>query len=356
MKDSLFSEKRKRVMVIDDEADIASLVGERLSESGFETEIQWDLREAIKKLKNSPFDLVVTDLKMPYIDGFQLMGWMKDFSPLTKVAVITAHGSPTAQRNAINSGAVLYIEKPFDLDEFAGKIEEIMQPSREFEAKIESISPFDLIQIVSLTGGSRRISVVSSKGTGEMYIKNGKLVYAQAEGFQMEEAFNLMLSWDSGIFNVLHWVDPPVESGPLDISFLLLEAAKAFDEKHLAEKEKLKTASEHLSFPDSLPKDKDSYDKISSRKDVESSVRLDDKWKIIQADSESVARGAVKASFFLNEWGKNIGKKFSLHNLDGIVLSVSGRELWIRTGHTENQIFLLSQGASHGSILKEVEG
>lgn len=354
MKDSLFSEKKKKVMVIDDEADIASLVGERLSESGFETEIEWDPREAIKKLKNNSFDLVVTDLKMPYVDGFQLMGWMKDFSPLTKVAVITAHGSPTAQRIAINNGAVLYIEKPFDLDEFARKVEEIMQPSREFEAKIESISPFDLIQIVSLTGGNRRISVVSSKGTGEMYIKNGKLVYAVAEGCQMIEAFNLMLSWDSGIFNVLHWADPPDETGSVDVSFLLLEAARAFDEKTKKVREKKETKKTSSQSPKSVPGDKNSYDKIASAKGVEASVRLDDKWKILETNNEPVARSAVKASFFLNEWGRNIGKKFSFHNLGEIVLFISDRELWIRTGVSENQIFLLAPKITHKNIRKEI--
>ncbi|MBN1150722.1 response regulator [candidate division WOR-3 bacterium] len=345
MKGFPFSEKNKRVMVVDDEQDIANIVGEKLSESGFDITTEWDPRIAIKKLSETSYDLVITDLKMPHLDGFQLMGWIRDYSPLTKVAMITAYGSPYAHKTAVQKGAVFYIEKPFDLDDLAKKVEEILKPPREFEAKIESISSFDLIQIIALTGGKRRVSVSSSDKTGEMYIKNGKLVYAHAEGKFMKEAFNRMIFWDSGVFNVLSWLEPPEEGEYLDVNLLLLEATKILDEK----KEGINPLDDLEPEPiqEQNNRDKNCYENIKKSPDIEVYARLDKNWKMIESNNEAVIQNTVKVAFFLNEWGDRAQKSLCLGSLEEIVLHVSGRELWIRICYRENHIFLLTQNKSH---------
>lgn len=348
MRDFPFTEKNKRVMIVDDEQDIANIVGEKLSQSGFDITTEQDPRRAIEKLSQTSYDLVITDLKMPHIDGFQLMSWIKDYSPLTKVAMITAYGSPFAHKTAVQKGAVFYIEKPFDLDDLAKKVEEILKPPHEFEAKIESISSFDLIQIIALTGGKRRISVSSSDKTGEMYIKDGKLVYAHAEGKFMKEAFYKMLFWESGVFNVLSWIDPPEERDYLDVNMLLLEATKILDEK----KEGLNTLDgfETKIVQNQNYDEKDCFESIKKSSDIEVYARLDKNWKVIESNNEAVIQNTIKAAFFLNEWGKKAQRSISIGNLEEIVLHVSGRELWIKLYARENHIFLLAKNKSHKLI------
>ncbi|MGC9366902.1 MAG: response regulator [bacterium] len=368
--EKLFTKKKQKIMVVDDELDIASIVGERLGESGFDINVQWDPREAIKILKNESFDLVVTDLKMPYIDGFQLMGWMKDNCPLTKVVVITAHGSPSAYRAALKRGAVLYIEKPFDLDEFATKIENILEPPKEFEAKIESISPFDLIQMMALAGGNRRLSVKSLKGSGEMYIRNGKLVYARSGNEFMDKAFYRMLSWQSGVFNVAPWTEPPEEKPTMDVNMLLIEAARRIDEglplvqdekEQLRIREKLfKTPPEEIALyaqeEVGTPEDSEilSVQEISKIKGIDAVLRVDSKWKLINSSKMNNPQSIVKAAFFLNEWGCKVGEKFGLSRPDEVLLYVQGRELWIRAVPWKYDVYILSANVTHREIVKKL--
>ncbi len=367
MTEKMFAKKKLRLMVVDDELDIASIVGERLAELGYDIDVEWDPREAIKMLKNESFDLVVTDLKMPYIDGFQLMGWMKDNCPLTKVVVITAHGSPSAYRAALKRGAVLYVEKPFDLDEFAQKINTILEPTKEFEAKIESISPFDLMQMIALAGGNRRLSVKSIKGSGEIYVKNGELVYAKAGEDFMDRAFFRMLSWESGIFNVLPWIEPPNEFSSQNIKDLLIEAAKKIDEgTPLAEEKKLKTKSNIFNVKAAIAKNEGIVEEeidiskfipiqeITKIKGVEAALRVDSKWKLIESSKMKNPKAIIRAAFFLNEWGSKIGEKFDLSSPEEIILYVKGRELWFRAVPWKYDIYILASNVTHTDILRNL--
>lgn len=348
LKSKIFSGKQK-ILVVDDEVDIASIVGERLSESGYEICVEWDPREALKKLKTESFDLVVTDLKMPYIDGFQLMAWMKDFSPLTKVVVITAHGSPSSHRAALNKGAVLYIEKPFDLDEFAVKIADILEPPKDFKAKIESISPFDLIQMVAVSGGERRISVKSAQGNGEMFIMNGKLIYAKANKELMKKAFYRMLTWETGTFNVLPWIDPPSKFKPKDVNILLLEAARLMDEgKSLIREDNKQGIHQKKSNEIKI----DNIDKLDG---IDAAIRVDFDWKVKDSYNISSPNSIIKAAFFLNEWGKKIGSKFDLSTPEEIILHAGGRDLWIKSTPNMHDILILSPKTSYFEIRKRLK-
>ncbi len=111
---------RMNVLVIDDEEYITSLVQELLrSRLGWRVERVHDGRQAIQCLENSRFDLVITDLRMPGVDGFAILGWIKDFQPalLPRVLVITGDsGGATLDQQLIDLG-VPAIRKPFTPEE-----------------------------------------------------------------------------------------------------------------------------------------------------------------------------------------------------------------------------------------------
>jgi signal transduction histidine kinase len=111
---------RMNVLVIDDEEYITSLVQELLRiRLGWRVERVHDGRQAIQCLENTPFDLVITDLRMPGVDGFAILGWIKDFQPalLPRVLVITGDsGGVTLDQQLIDLG-VPAIRKPFTPEE-----------------------------------------------------------------------------------------------------------------------------------------------------------------------------------------------------------------------------------------------
>jgi two-component system NtrC family sensor kinase len=111
---------RMNVLVIDDEEYITSLVQEVLrSRLGWRAERVHDGRQAIQRLESAQFDLVITDLRMPGVDGFAILGWIKEFRPtlLPRVLVITGDsGGATLDQQLLDLG-VPAIRKPFTPDD-----------------------------------------------------------------------------------------------------------------------------------------------------------------------------------------------------------------------------------------------
>jgi CheY-like chemotaxis protein len=83
--------------------------------------------EAVKKLIDNPFDLVITDIRMPGMDGLELLSLIKSKYPSTEVIVMTAYGSPEKREEALQKGARFYIEKPFEIREIKQLVMEILQ-------------------------------------------------------------------------------------------------------------------------------------------------------------------------------------------------------------------------------------
>jgi len=108
------------VLVIDDEEYITSLVHELLrNRLGWRVEQVHDGRRAIQRLEDSHFDLVITDLRMPGLDGFALLGWIRDFRPelLPRVLVITGDSGSLAQDHELQAMGVPALRKPFTSEE-----------------------------------------------------------------------------------------------------------------------------------------------------------------------------------------------------------------------------------------------
>lgn len=120
---------RLNVLVVDDEEYITSLVQELLrSRFGWRVERVHDGRQAIQCLERAQFDLVITDLRMPGLDGFAILGWIKDFQPalLPKVLVITGDsGSHSLDQELLDFG-VPSLRKPFTPDQLIAECQDLL--------------------------------------------------------------------------------------------------------------------------------------------------------------------------------------------------------------------------------------
>ncbi len=102
-------------LVIDDEPDIRELLSITLERMKVDVETTGDYQSAIKRLDQRPFDLVLTDMRLPDGDGLDLVEWIQSHRPGMPVAVITAHGNVEAAVRALKLGAFDFISKPLDL-------------------------------------------------------------------------------------------------------------------------------------------------------------------------------------------------------------------------------------------------
>ena len=106
-----------RLLVVEDDEAMRDLLVEELSEAGFQVVAARSGREGIDRVRREPFDLVITDLRMPDLDGFDLIRDVKASPRSPHIVMITAFGSIETAIKAVKLGAYDYITKPFEIEE-----------------------------------------------------------------------------------------------------------------------------------------------------------------------------------------------------------------------------------------------
>ncbi|ABF92094.1 sigma-54 dependent DNA-binding reponse regulator [Myxococcus xanthus DK 1622] len=120
-----------RVLVVDDDAGVRFTLREMLkSLSGVEVDEAVDGEDALEKLSARPYELVISDLRMPRMDGMELVRRLSLFSRSPRVIVITAHGSERFAVEAMKAGAYDYFRKPFDVDELLAVVSRALESVR----------------------------------------------------------------------------------------------------------------------------------------------------------------------------------------------------------------------------------
>ena len=102
-----------RILVVEDEEDVRLLLERELRDLHLEVVAVEDADAAIVEMKQGPFDIVITDIRMPGMDGIQLTEWIKDKSPGTDGIIITGYASVDTAAKALRLGAFDYLMKPF---------------------------------------------------------------------------------------------------------------------------------------------------------------------------------------------------------------------------------------------------
>jgi len=127
-----------RILVADDEAIIRKSFVRALQDDGFEVEGAADGQEAIELLKTHPFDLVITDLRMPNADGREVLRHVKAHCPNTEVVILTGYGSIQNAVAAIKDGACNYITKPLNKHELLRMAREVAEKT-ELRGRVEQL-------------------------------------------------------------------------------------------------------------------------------------------------------------------------------------------------------------------------
>ncbi len=117
---------KAKILVVDDEKTIRESLSMVLEEEGYTAQAVSNGKEALDLVKETDFDIVITDLKMPELDGMELLKQCQRLCPQTSLIIITAHGSLESAIEALRAGAYDYILKPFDFDEVLLKIKRLI--------------------------------------------------------------------------------------------------------------------------------------------------------------------------------------------------------------------------------------
>ncbi len=222
---------KKKILIVDDEQNITWSMEKYLSKEGYFIATADSAKKGAELLNTSPFDLVITDMKMPDVDGFQFLNWIKKNHTKSKVVIMTAFGSPSVRESAKQMGAFRYFEKPVDLNQLRKFINETLA-DKGFTGNILDIDLFDFVQMILLSRKQKLISVTDpvSMQMGLLYLKSGDVIHAECGALQGEEAFYTIMAMKSGIFSDMPWIEPPQRTINAPFNHLLMEAARIMDE------------------------------------------------------------------------------------------------------------------------------
>jgi len=117
---------KSHILVVDDEEALRTVLGSELTSSGYEVSTASDGDEAISVIQNKKFDLVLLDIKMPHVDGFEVLKFIKKNFPKLKVIMLTGFADLKNAIESKKSGAEDFVSKPYDLVDLLTTIERVL--------------------------------------------------------------------------------------------------------------------------------------------------------------------------------------------------------------------------------------
>jgi len=223
----------KKILLVDDDRIMLSLAANKFKkyEKNFTVMTAADGVDALKKLKQDHFSLVVTDLQMPRMDGFSLLANLSERYPEIPVIVLTAYGSQSSKKAILKSGAAGFMEKPFVVEELAGKILESLK--KESEGGILQTVPLEMfLQLVEIEQKTCTIRVIdkATRRSGVLFFRNGNLLDARIQNEKGTAAAYEIFSWEKVTLSIQDTCAVVNKRIKEDLQAILMEAMRLKDE------------------------------------------------------------------------------------------------------------------------------
>ena len=218
------------LIVDDDESFLLSLIdGFKSYEDQFGIITAHNGEEAVAILDEQEIHLVLTDLKMPKMDGFALVAHLSAHHPDLPVIVMTAFGTPDMEENLKEIGAFQYIEKPIDFNLLVTKILKGLEGrSKGF---ITGVSLGSFLQLLELDKKTCTLTVRSGKNQGTMFFKHGELMDANTRDLSGTDAAFEIVSWKNVEIILANSCEITDKKISVSLGYILLESSRRQDER-----------------------------------------------------------------------------------------------------------------------------
>ena len=143
----------KPVLIVDDEKNIRLTLSQSLESLELETDTAVNGEEALAKLKEKDYGLMLLDLKLPGMDGMEVLRRLREIRPDIRVIIITAYGTIESAVDAMKLGAVDFIQKPFSPKEIRGLVSQVMDRGKLDEQK--AVGYASIIELAKRCVGDR---------------------------------------------------------------------------------------------------------------------------------------------------------------------------------------------------------
>lgn len=129
---------KTRVLLVDDELQFVNALSERLTIRNYEIATSLNGEDALEKIKQYNYDVVILDVAMPGTDGIDVLREIKKLKPLTEVIMLTGHGTMETAIEGMKRGAFDFLMKPCDTEELDTKIKKAFARKDEHEERIRT--------------------------------------------------------------------------------------------------------------------------------------------------------------------------------------------------------------------------
>ncbi len=229
--------KARQILIIDDDRDFAQLFKEFLVShrpGAWIVHTADYYAPALALLKEHSIQLIILDLKMPVMDGLQLLPLLKRTHPEIQVVVLTSAALPENRSFCLQNGAALFFDKA-DVATGFEKIYEALEavaatPSEGFRGMLRQVGLIEVLQLECLGRKSSVLEVKGAGSAGRIFIQDGSILHAEIDDQVGEPALFRLLGLKGGEFQLQPYSKPPRQTIDGHWESLMMEAARVNDE------------------------------------------------------------------------------------------------------------------------------
>ncbi len=225
----------KLVLLVEDESALLRGMQAWLrdNEYGFAVMIASEGKEALGIVERYHPDLVVSDVRMPGMDGLELLLACRNRFPHLRFVIVSAFGTSDMEQRSMQYGAVRFLHKPVEMTLLEHTIVEVLkqQPDEPRAGFLQGISITGFLQLLNVERKTLALHLIHPGGqSGIMYLEDGNLVHAEAGDAKGQDAAMTILGWDDAQM----WIEPiakrPARTIDRPLPGLMMEAMRLRDE------------------------------------------------------------------------------------------------------------------------------
>lgn len=231
--------RRDKILIVDDQQELLDIYREWLTNLPSRPEVHSSSTgaRALALLESEHFDLLVTDLRMPKMDGLQVLAIVRRKFPQLRLVVLTGVTDEAYRTRAYAMGVDLFCQKPTTKEEaqgFEACVESLLGREKEVGGfrGVQSKSLMDIIQLECLSQSSGVLRIIHDTFEGKIWFQGGDVIDAETGFMTAEDAFKEIMRWKTGSFEILP--SDPNRQRTIHSSYqgLLLDSAQAIDESN----------------------------------------------------------------------------------------------------------------------------
>ena len=228
----------RNVLIVDDDSVTRGLLSKVLKphSEAFQVLTAPDGREALKIIQTQKINLVITDLQMPVMDGFELLARISEYHPEVPVFIMTAFGDSEVKSRLETFGSTKYFEKPLNIDIITECIYEELNSGAEGTLKGISLSSF--LQLIEMEKKTCTLTITSKDKSGNLYFYKGDLMTAMTGDLKNDAATYELLCWDGVVIEIENTCKKKKKEIKPPLMTILMEGLKIRDEREHKDKEK----------------------------------------------------------------------------------------------------------------------